>query len=124
MIDQANPVLACGHCLEYEQVNRRTFLSGMLQSPTMLFPNGIAAFPAWMPRITLADPHVGPRGDTLVCIFLRGGADGLNVVIPHGDESYYTLRPTISVPRPDDTKAKAKVVDLDGFFGLHPALSA
>ena len=124
MLDQANPVLACGHCLEYERVNRRTFLTEAIQSPAMLFPNGMAAFPAWMPRIALADPQVGPRGDTLVCIFLRGGADGLNVIIPHGDENYYTLRPTIGVPRPDDSKAKAKVLDLDGFFGLHPALGA
>jgi len=124
MIDQANPVLACGHCLEYERVNRRTFLTGVIQSPAMLFPNGIAAFPAWMPRIALADPQVGLRGDTLVCIFLRGGADGLNVIIPHGDENYYMLRPTIGVPRPDDSKAKVKVLDLDGFFGLHPALGA
>jgi uncharacterized protein (DUF1501 family) len=77
-----------------------------------------------MPRISLASPHVGPRGDTLVCIFLRGGADGLNIVIPHGDEDYYALRPTLGIPRPDEARAESKVVDLDGFFGLHPSLAA
>jgi uncharacterized protein (DUF1501 family) len=80
--------------------------------------------PAWMPRVTLAPPHVGPRGDTLVCIFLRGGADGLNIIVPHGDDAYYANRPTIAIPRPDDARAKLKAVDLDGFFGLHPSLSA
>jgi len=77
-----------------------------------------------MPRISLADPHVGPAGDTLVCIFLRGGADGLNMVVPHGDEQYYAHRPLIGIPRPDDNKAAdGRTVDLDGFFGLHPALA-
>lgn len=112
MFEIANPVLSCGHCAEYEQVSHRTLLSG---SP-------IAALPSWMPRIALADPNIGPRGDTLVCIFLRGGADGLNMIIPHGDEGYYSLRPTIGIARPDDNLAEYKVIDLDGFFGLHPSM--
>jgi uncharacterized protein (DUF1501 family) len=121
-----NPVLKCGHCTEYEQVNRlnrRDFLAGSVKSAAaLLFTNSIVALPQWMPRITLADPHVGPRGDTLVCIFLRGGADGMNIVVPHGDEAYYAHRPTIGVPRPDDNGADARTIDLDGFFGFHPAL--
>ncbi|MCA9940466.1 MAG: DUF1501 domain-containing protein, partial [Anaerolineales bacterium] len=115
------------HCSEYSMVNamsRRDFLGSSLKSAAgLLFGHSIAALPAWMPRLTLADPHVGPRGDTLVCIFLRGGADGLNIVVPHGDDEYYRQRPTIGVPRPDDSRADARVVDLDGFFGLHPALT-
>ena len=70
-------------------------------------------------------PHShGPRGDTLVSIFLRGGVDGLSFVVPHGDDDYYRLRPTLALARPGDTKASAadRVLDLDGFFGLHPAL--
>jgi uncharacterized protein (DUF1501 family) len=46
----------------------------------------------------------------------------LNIVVPHGDEQYYAIRPTIGIPRPDDNQADSRVVDLDGFFGLHPAL--
>ena len=66
------------HCNEYAQVSRRRFLAGSLNAAAgLLFGNQIAALPAWMPRLHLADPHTGPRGDTLVCIFLRGGADGL-----------------------------------------------
>jgi uncharacterized protein (DUF1501 family) len=60
-------------------------------------------------------PRRGPR-NVLVVVFLRGGADGLSLVVPHGDEAYYRLRPTLAVPR-------NRVHDLDGFFGLHPALS-
>ncbi len=53
---------------------------------------------------------------TLVPIFQRGGADALNIVVPHGDRRYYELRPNIAIPRKD-------VLDLDGFFGLHPSLA-
>ncbi|HXF96040.1 MAG TPA: DUF1501 domain-containing protein, partial [Gemmatimonadales bacterium] len=53
----------------------------------------------------------------LVCLFQRGGADGLHMVIPHGDPIYYRERPRIAVPRQD-------VIDLDGYFGLHPELAA
>ena len=50
-------------------------------------------------------------------IFQRGAADGLNIVVPHGERSYYAMRPTINIP-------KKSVLDLDGFFGLHPAMSS
>jgi uncharacterized protein (DUF1501 family) len=53
----------------------------------------------------------------LVCLFQRGAADGLNMIVPHGDRLYYDERPRIAVPQRD-------VVDLDGYFGLHPRLGA
>ena len=56
----------------------------------------------------------------LVVILLRGGIDGLNVVVPHQETDYYDVRPSIAVPYPGEPKG---VIDLDGFFGLHPALS-
>lgn len=60
---------------------------------------------------------VPPSGrQTVVVLFLRGGADGLSIVVPHGDREYYRARPTISV-------APRDVFDLDGYFGLHPALA-
>lgn len=67
-----------------------------------------------------------PRGDVLVVIFLRGAADALNMLVPHGDAAYYALRPTLGIARPDDprTAITERVIDLDGFFGLHPALRA
>ncbi|VEP11352.1 conserved hypothetical protein [Hyella patelloides LEGE 07179] len=56
----------------------------------------------------------------LVVILLRGAIDGLNVVIPHQDADYYSRRPSIAINPPGETKG---AIDLDGFFGLHPALS-
>ncbi len=60
----------------------------------------------------------------LICIFLRGAVDGLSVAAPHGDADYYKLRKVgnggIALPR---TGAGA-LLDLDGQFGLHPALGA
>ena len=52
----------------------------------------------------------------LVCLFQRGAVDGLNMIVPHGEAAYYAERPRIAVPRSD-------VIDLDGHFGLHPALA-
>lgn len=111
-------------CREYERLAQHRFLAERLPSTGgfVLSPEEVAG-PSWMPRVHLADPQVGPRGDTLVCIFLRGGADGLNMVVPHGDEAYYGRRPTLAIPRPDDRSAGARTLDLDGFFGLHPALT-
>ncbi|MCC7119046.1 MAG: DUF1501 domain-containing protein [Anaerolineales bacterium] len=76
----------------------------------------------WMPRLSFAPKYSAPRGDTLVVIFLRGAADVLNMVVPHGEEAYYQLRPTLGIARPDDSKKmkEQRAVDLDGFFGLHP----
>ncbi len=53
----------------------------------------------------------------LVCLFMRGAVDGLNMIVPHGDPTYYRERPRIAVPA-------REVIDLDGFFGLHPRLAA
>src|SRR5882672_302382 len=64
------------------------------------------------------------RGKVLICLFQRGAADALNVVPPHGEAAYYRMRPTIAVPRPSlATPGGGGAVDLDGFFGLHPALA-
>ncbi|MEM7801259.1 MAG: hypothetical protein AAF633_18850, partial [Chloroflexota bacterium] len=113
------------HCSGYEKLNRREFIGNGLQGAAgLMLGASVHPLPNWLPKITLADPHVGPRGDTLVCVFLRGGSDGLNIVVPHGDEAYYAQRPTIAIPSPDQVgkAADKKSINLDGFFGLHPAL--
>ena len=56
----------------------------------------------------------------LIVVFLRGAVDGLNVVVPHGEPAYYDARPTIAIGR---MGADGGLVDLDGHFGLHPALA-
>src|SRR3954470_23031656 len=52
---------------------------------------------------------------TLVVIFLRGGADGLNIVVPLQDDGYYRARPRIAI-------TQSQAVRLDGFYGLNPLL--
>ena len=81
---------------------------------------------SWMPRLAFAPKNTSPRGDTLVVVFLRGAADALNMVVPHGEEAYYQLRPSLGIPRPDDSSAKQteRAIDLDGFFGFHPSMNA
>lgn len=71
------------------------------------------------PRLAFSADGASARG-TLVVVFLRGGMDGLNVVVPHGDADYYRLRPSIGIARPG---AANGALDLDGFFGLNPALA-
>jgi uncharacterized protein (DUF1501 family) len=68
------------------------------------------------------DPEDGPKRPTLVVVFLRGGVDGLNLVVPHGETEYYRLRPSLAIPRPGSRDGAA--LDLDGFFGLHPAAAS
>ncbi len=60
----------------------------------------------------------------LVCVFQRGAADGLSMVVPHGDPYYYKYRHEIALARPKRGGAEGSALDLDGFFGLHPALDA
>jgi uncharacterized protein (DUF1501 family) len=71
--------------------------------------------------VRAAGAQQGNRGKVLVVVFQRGGMDGLNVVIPFKDRAYYTLRPSIAVAEPASGDESA--IDLDGYFGLHPALA-
>lgn len=61
-----------------------------------------------------------PNSNRLIVIFLRGGVDGLSVVVPYRETAYYEARPRIAIPQPNQPGG---VLDLDGRFGLHPALS-
>ncbi|HLI85929.1 MAG TPA: DUF1501 domain-containing protein [Bryobacteraceae bacterium] len=88
---------------------------------------GAGSAPLWLKRALYAADAPSPRKKILVAIFQRGAADGLNIVVPHGEKAYYALRPTIAIPRPTSRGAGAPApdaaIDLDGFFGLHPSLA-
>src|SRR5690242_13369282 len=62
------------------------------------------------------------RQKILVAVFQRGAVDGLNMVVPFGERSYYQNRPSIAIPKPGAQAGGA--LDLDGFFGLHPRMSS
>jgi uncharacterized protein (DUF1501 family) len=77
--------------------------------------------------IVLLSPHAwaarsldSSSKSRLIVVFLRGAVDGLNLVVPHGESAYYDARPTISIGR---MGANDGVIDLDGHFGMHPALA-
>ena len=99
-------------------MQRRVFLkSGALALVT------IGMSPRFLRRAALfAETRAAARGKVLICLFQRGAADALNVLVPHGDASYYALRPSIAIARPV-RGADGGAIDLDGFFGLHPALA-
>jgi len=81
---------------------------------------GMSMVPGFVYRTALAAQPVLARNKKLVVVFQRGGVDGLNMVVPFGDKHYYDHRPTIAVPAP--SKEGQSALELDGFFGLHPAM--
>ena len=84
----------------------------------------LTSTPTFLRRALAAnlDKAPGGRRKTLIAIFQRGAVDGLNVVMPFGEHSYYDLRPNIAIPKPDGGAESA--INLDGFFGLHPSLAS
>src|ERR1700689_5701974 len=92
-------------------ITRRVFLRN-----SALAVVGTAALPSFLARAAFGAADPGIRNKRLVVIFQRGAADGLNIVVPHAEPAYYAMRPSINITR------KA-VLDLDGFFGLHPSLA-
>lgn len=76
--------------------------------------------PRSLMRSVYAAGSTGKR-KTMVVIFQRGACDGLNTVIPYADSGYAKARPTIALPAPGGGRA-GSALDLDGHFGLHPAL--
>jgi uncharacterized protein (DUF1501 family) len=105
-------------------MNRRVFMkSGAMALATMgLNPSFLRRTVFAQDLLKGAALNGNARGKVLVVLFQRGAADALNVVVPHGEKAYYTMRPTIAIPRPTSGAANT-AIDLDGFFGLHPSLS-
>ena len=93
-------------------ITRRVFLRN--GAPAVV---GTTAIPSFLTRAAYSAVETRARNKRLVVIFQRGAADGLNIVVPHGEQAYYAMRPSINIPR-------NTVIDLDGFFGFHPAMSA
>ena len=96
-----------------------------MQSRRVFLKNGGFALvslgfaPSFLARTAFAAPG-SARAKQLIAIFQRGAVDGLNMVVPFGENDYYRARPTIAISRP---KTNDGAVDLDGFFGLNPRLA-
>ncbi len=93
--------------------SRRVFLRG-----ASLAAVGVGLAPSSL--LVRTARAAGAGGKVLVEVFLRGAADGLNLCAPYGDAAYYSLRQEIALPRPG---AGGGVVNLDGYFGMHPELA-
>lgn len=103
------------HCSSYEkalraQLTRRALFGGGLLGATLL-----------LQKSALAKSLFRANGNVVVVVFLRGGADGLSLVVPYAEESYYRARPTLAVARPGQGASAG--IKLDDRFALHPTLS-
>ncbi len=96
-------------------MNRRAFLKG---GAIAMFGAGTA--PAWLARA--AGANLNGRRKVLVALFQRGAADGLNIVIPHGEEAYYSLRPTIAVPKTEVDRPRRSLRPASLFGSAEKAL--
>jgi uncharacterized protein (DUF1501 family) len=101
------PEDAC--CPEFAAMSRRGVLRGALAlgGATLLVDSA---------TVSASAARLGPASSVLVVLSLRGGADGMSLVVPHGDPGYYHARPTISIP-------KDQLLFADSMFGLHPKLA-
>ena len=94
-------------------ITRRGFMKG-----GALALVGTSAIPAFLSRSVLAEMTTAAANKKkLVVLFQRGAMDGLNVVVPYQEKNYYAMRPTIAIKQNE-------VLDLDGYFGLHPQMAA
>jgi uncharacterized protein (DUF1501 family) len=94
-------------------VTRRGFMKG-----GALALVGTSVIPAFLTRSIYAEmDKAAVSKKKLVVIFQRGACDGLNVVVPYKEQNYYSMRPTIAIKQNE-------VLDLDGYFGLHPQMAA
>jgi uncharacterized protein (DUF1501 family) len=113
-------------------LTRRVFLRG-----SAIVMAGMGVAPGWLARAAAAGSK---KRKTLVAIFMRGAADGLNIVVPFGDKRYRELRPTLAIAPPaPQTNASVNTIlpngaavvvngpnggsiDLDGTFALNGAM--
>ncbi|WP_260704907.1 DUF1501 domain-containing protein [Edaphobacter flagellatus] len=94
-------------------ITRRGFMKG-----GALALVGTSTIPSFLSRSVLAEVTTAAANHKkLVILFQRGAADGLNIVVPYREPNYYAMRPFIAIKQNE-------VLNLDGFFGLHPAMAS
>ena len=96
-------------CAEYAAVSRRGLLGGLaaVGAATMIGGAVVSAGPA----------AAASASSVMVVLSLRGAADGLSMVVPYTDPTYYAARPRIGIPAD-------RLILKDGTFGFHPAMAA
>jgi uncharacterized protein (DUF1501 family) len=116
-------------------ISRRNFLERSLQVALGAAVSAYSDIPLFVQR-AVAQGTIPDSTKKLLFVFLRGGNDGLNTIIPWGDDAYNaTTRPTLYIQKPDpltsvsgrapDQPDLTRVVDLgNNFAGIHPGLAA
>ena len=91
-------------------MNRREFLlaaGAAAALPALSFSGRLFAAPSDSPRFLL--------------VFLRGGYDCNNLLVPYGSDFYYSARPTLAIAKPDANNPNAAIA-LDSNWGLNPVV--
>ena len=101
------------------ECTRRCFMKGGALAAVALTA-GLGGVPRFLLRAAYAEGR-SARPRILIAVFQRGAVDGLSMVVPHGDPDYYPARGSIAIARPA-AGTSGTTIDLDGFFGLHPAM--
>ena len=115
------PTAPCG-CPDYDEarlaLSRRALLGTALAGGALALGPGLTRSGPQAYAVTgrTAQRMSSPLGSVLVLLSLRGAADGLSLVVPHGDPAYYAARPRLGVPQ-------SALLATDAMFGLHPALA-
>jgi|GEM_PF-112851 len=91
---------------------RRSFVKAIAGTGALTVIGGIG-----LGSLTALAAPGGGNDRVLVNVFLRGGADGLNIVVPYGDDDYYRVRRSIALPQ-------ESLSNLDGFFGLNAVFNS
>ena len=100
-----------------DELKRRVTRRGFMKGGALALV-GTSAIPGFLTRSVMSEMTTAAANKKkLVVLFQRGAADGLNIVVPYREANYYAMRPSIAI-------AQNRVLDLDGFFGLHPAMAA
>lgn len=101
-------------CAGYERslASRRSFLKGL----GVLAGGGVVSSMQGTVFRQTAFAATGHADKVLVVLSQRGGADGMSLVVPYGDNGYAAARPTIAIP-------PSQLLQTDGMFGLHPSFA-
>ena len=98
------------------QFLRTSMLGGALASTVPLFLEKTFLCLDTMAAATTGQVTTGKDGTILVVLQLAGGNDGINTLVPFGDDAYYKARPKIALPAKD-------ILRISDYAGLHPKLS-
>jgi uncharacterized protein (DUF1501 family) len=94
-------------------MNRRGLLQALMLGCSVSLASSRGAW-------ALMSPSASAPSRRLIVVFMRGAVDGLSLVVPYTEANYYRLRPAIAIGKPGSADG---AFDLDGRFGLHPAMA-